>query len=151
MVQLTYNETPAIGFAGMLAEEFSQRQINTYLAEGSDIPFGDAVEVGTDPATQAVALTAIIDLIGVVVASISVEQNADGTIDYKEKTSMPVMQRGRVYVTADDAVDVGEEVVPSTGANTKWTPGTGTSVIRAYARTAAGADGDIFMIELVGP
>lgn len=150
--QLTYNQTPDIGLPGMIAEQFSQRQINSYLAEGGDIAFGQAVEAGTDPATQAIQLATLANFFGVTVEATGTPKPfAGGEAVYRDETMMAVMQRGRIYVVADDPVTVGAEVVPSLGAGTKFTPGTGTADIRAYARTAAGADGDIFMIELVGP
>lgn len=151
-VQTTYNSNTAIGIPGMIAEQFSQRQIDTSLAENTSIGFGQAVEPGTDPATQSIRLATLANFSGVVVeATATPKPFAGGDAVYAENRLMPVMRRGRIYVTAGGAVDVGDEVVPSLGNNTKFTAGAGIALTKAYARTAAGADGDIFMIELVGP
>ena len=152
--QTTYDQTPAVGFSGMLAEQFSQRQVDSYIAEGV-VHFGDAVERGTNQTENMQSATILTDIslfIGVALYSIHQERvTGNSGIPYKDESEIPVMARGRIYATAGAAVVVGAEVVPSLGAATKFITGAGTSTTKAYARTAAGADGDVFIIELVGP
>ena len=151
-MQLTYDQTPAVGFSGMLAEQFSQRQVDSYLAVPGPVASGDAVEyvASTENVRHATVLSDAANFIGVALFSLH-QENPEGTFMYKDKTEFPVIARGRVYAVAGGAVTVGAEVVPSTGTGTKFTAGAGTASTKAYARTAAGADGDIFIIELVGP
>ena len=258
--QLTYQQTPAIGFKGMLAEQFSQRQVDSYVAEGSIIS-GDAVERGTyqtENVAQAMTLMDVANLIGVALfshhqenptlggmtksvvqeskvtfpsdfvsgdvvkikvnnqtlsdvpfdtdndttlanvatelanadaidtatdiapdmiktvgqnagesytiqisvfnggsrtqsATVENTQEAGDTLVYQDKAELPVMARGRVFCKAGAAVSVGAEVVPTTGDDTTWSAGAGTSTTKGYARTAAGSEGDLFIVELVGP
>ena len=151
--QTTYDQTPAVGFSGMLSEQFSQRQVDSYLAVPGPIASGDAVEyvASTENVRHATVLGTAANIIGVALFSLH-QENPEGTFMYKDKSEFPVIARGRVYAVAGGAVAVGDELTPSTGTGTKWTSGANAgATTKAYARTAAGADGDIFIIELVGP
>jgi hypothetical protein len=152
IVQLTYAANPALGFAGMIGEGFtSPKQIDSKLAETTALAFGVAVERGTDQATQSVALATLTNWSGIVVAASNVEVATGATGSYGVEAPLPVMIRGRIFVTAGGAVVVGARVEPSLGAATKFStvavPTLGVQLV-ATALTAAAADGDLMLIEL---
>lgn len=153
VVQTSYPETPAKAFVGMLAEQFSMRQLDSYFAEGSSgLMAGQAVERGTDPEKQVIQLATAANFMGVTVqATQDLETVGEDKPLYSEKEILPVMDDGRIWVYSGAAVAVGDEVVPSTGANTKFSPGAGTSNHKCYARSAASATDELLLIEVVGP
>lgn len=107
-VQTTYSATPAVAFSGMLAEDFALRQVDSYLCE-ADIIAGYAVKAGT-AAGQANNISAYDDtVIGISLASTHIE-NASGLITYDDESALPVISKGRVYVTAGETVAAGESV-----------------------------------------
>lgn len=148
MVQTTYNVTPPVAFRGMLAESFSQRQIDSYIAEGA-INLGCAVEPGTDPQTQVIPLATLANLSGISVGFTGIEKVAGSDAQIADKAQLPVMHQGRLWVIAGGDVTKNAEVIPSTGATTTFTAGTGTStIIKCFARSAA-ANGELLLIEVV--
>jgi hypothetical protein len=155
VVQLTYDQTPAVAYAGMLAEEFSERQVDSYLAVSpvADLVAGQAVERGADPEAQCKQLASLIGWFGVALASYQDQEvPGGGSITYVDGSSVPVMYRGRIWVLASAAVTLGAEVIPGVAADSgKFAAGAGTGNTKAYARSAAGADGDLLLIELVAP
>jgi hypothetical protein len=153
VVQTSYAATPAIAYGGMLAEQFSNRQVDSFLAEDAIIG-GAAVERGTDPDSQVLNLTTATDIYGVAVTSYENKETPEGAvITYAAKEMVPVMETGRIWVYAGGVVAVGDEVTPGVaGASTKWTSGANLlGKNRAFARSAAAADGDLLLIELTGP
>lgn len=148
VAQLTYDVDPVIGFAGMKSQNFSQpTQIESRIAEGAGILYGNAVEAGT-AAGQVKDLATVINFEGVVVYAATQESSTG----YDAGKSLPMMTRGRIWVTAGAVVAVGAQVIPSLDAATKWATGTQpANVVRAVALTAAAADGDLMEIELIGP
>ena len=153
-VQTTYGVTPAVAYLGMLAEQFSQRQIDSFLTEDVIIA-GRAVERGTDPATQVLQLSSAATAVyGVSVASYENIETPEGAlITYAAKSSIAVMERGRIWVHAGAAVAVGAEVTPGLDVlSSQWSTGANLlGLNRAFARSAAAAQGDLLLIELVGP
>ena len=151
MPVLTYGEDPAVGFAGMISENFTSPQMmESALAEG-ELQVGDAVQLGT--ANQQFApLAAAADFAGVVVYFAGIEKDPKAlpgaVLKIADKQQCAVMHRGRVWVIAGGAVTKGAEVVPSTGASTKFTAGNGEGQVRAVAISEAAADGDLLEIEL---
>ncbi len=153
VAQLTYDQTPAVAYAGMISEQFSQRQIDSFLAEDAIIG-GYAVERGTDGENQVLVLTTAVDLYGVAVASYQDKETLPGAqITFDIKDSLPVMYRGRIWVESSGAVAVGDEVTPGTGANAgKWASGSNLLAdVRAFARSVAGGADELLLIELSGP
>ena len=146
-MQLSYDKAPLIGKVGMKAGTFEPCKILSKLAE-EEIPVGYPVEAGTDAARQVVKLTDAAAFMGVSVAPQGMVQDANGDISFKEKEQVPVMQMGRIYVTAGAAVAAGLEVAPAVGG--KFSAGAGTGAVRAFAVEAAAADGDLLLIELTG-
>ena len=153
VVQTSYPETPARGFQGMLAETFSKAQKDSYVGEGA-LEFGQAVVRGTDPEKQVKTIVGEVDISGFMGITLAVLQDIETAgstrASYADKQMVSVIDDGRIYVTASAAVAVGAEVVPNI-ADTKFAPGTGTSKHKCYARSAAAADGDVFIVEVVGP
>ena len=153
VVQTSYPETPAKAFNGMLAEQFSMRQLDSYFVEGSSgLMAGQAVERGSDPEKQVVQLATLANFIGVTVQALQ-DLETVGTDKplYSEKEIAPVMDDGRIWVYAGEAVAVGAEVIPTTGADTRFNAGTGTSNHKCYARSATQAADELLLIEVVGP
>ena len=154
-MQLTYTDNPAAGFEGMIAEPFSQEQVDSYLVEGAAIKFGAAVILGTDKTKQISALAdGVGDIFGgVVVGSLCLEVDGDasGSPEYAVKAMAPVMLRGRIWVRAAATVTVGARVYPTVADSQEWGVTALTNCItEAYARTAGDAN-DLIMIELRGP
>lgn len=89
----------------------SLRQIDSYSAEGV-VGIAKAVRRGTNPERQcAQASTAVGQgalIFGISVLSQTVEQVAgSGLVQYADKTTVPVMRKGRIVVQADSAVVAG--------------------------------------------
>lgn len=152
MPQLTYTADPALGFAGMISQGFnSPKQVDSKLAETAAVQFGTSVEEGTDAATQVVTLATLANWSGVAIAASNVEVATGAAGSYAVAASVPVMTRGRVFVTAGAAVAVGARVEPATGVGGKFStvavPTLGLQMV-AVALSAAAADGDLLEIEL---
>jgi len=152
-VQTSYGETPVIGYKGMLAEQFSSRQIDSYLATSpvADVGGGQGVERGALDG-QAKQLAAVGNWLGVSVTQYGDRENASGEIIYPAGHAFPVMIQGRLWVESGAAVAIGEEVVPNINALAdEFSPGTSTGFVRAYAKTSAAGANELLLIELVGP
>ena len=153
--QSTYDETPAIAQVGQIAEQFSQRQVDSGVAEGA-ITLGDAVSRGTNAGQYQQLTGAATNVRGVMIGSTGADQAvpaAGATLAAADEDPVSVMVRGRVWVKAGGAVVIDAEVTPGLDASAgEWSSGANLlSDVRAFARTAAGAQGDLLMIELVGP
>ena len=151
--QDTYNETPVVGYKGMLAEQFSSRQIDSYLAESpvANIGGGQGVERGTADG-QAIQLATVGNWFGVAVTQYGDRENQSGEIVYPAGSAFPVMIQGRIWVESGGAVAVGDQVVPGVGALAdEFTVGISAGFVQAFARTSAAGANELFMIELVGP
>jgi len=88
------------------------------------------------------------DPVGVAVYVSGSEQAADGTIQYSDLGSFPVMKKGRFYGVAAAAIAKGASLSYHV-ANAKYSAdGSGTTNAFVYAVTAAAADGDIIMLSI---
>lgn len=114
--QTTYAATPAVGQPGMIAQEFALRQVDSFLAEGA-ILFGYPVVQGTADGQVKPATDDEEKFLGIAVAELN-EPQAAGTVvaSYADKTAVPVLKYGRIYVLAGENVVVGDPVF--CGANT---------------------------------
>ena len=151
--QDSYDETPVVAYKGMLAEQFSSRQIDSYLAVSpvADVGGGQAVERGNLDG-QAKQLASVGNWLGVSVTQYGDRENQSGEIIYPEGHAFPVMIQGRIWVESGAAVAVGDQVIPGINALAdEFSPGVSTSFVQAFARTAAAGANELFMIELVGP
>ena len=152
-VQLSYGETPVVGYKGMLAEQFSSRQIDSYLAVSpvADVGGGQGVERGNLDG-QAKQLAAVGNWFGVSVTQYGDRENQSGEIVYPEGSAFPVMIQGRIWVESGAAVAAGEEVVPGVGAVAdEFSPGTSAGFVQAFAKTSTAGANELLLIELVGP
>jgi hypothetical protein len=147
--QTTYEDTPAIGFPGLLAEPFSLNQVDSGLVEApAGIVAGTAVAPGT---AEGQYIPAVADgaVYGVTAFAHTPQENQDGNFTYEDKTQFPVLSKGRIWMTANAAIAKGTVLGydPATG---KVGPvvGTVTTLAFATAQTAAAADGDLIMIEV---
>jgi len=153
VAQLTYGETPVVAYKGMLAEQFSSRQIDSYLSTSpvADVGGGQGVERGNLDG-QAKQLAAVGNWLGVSVTEYGDRENASGEIIYPAGSAFPVMIQGRIWVESGAAVAIGEQVVPGINALAdEFSPGTSTGFVQAFAKTSAAGANELIMIELVGP
>lgn len=146
-VQTSYEDNPAIAFNGMLAEQFSLRQIESGLVEGSTFLLGQAVKPGTADG-QYVAALADDAVAGIVIYSGSSENQSDD-FKYEEKDQIPVLSKGRYYATANAALAIGDVIAfdPVTG-KVGLVVGATTTLAFGKAITSSSADGDLLIIEV---
>lgn len=101
-----YNDELQLGHI----HDTSLRQIDSYLAQGA-VGIAKAVVLGTDPARQVVQAGTGAGqgalIMGISVLSQSVEQTSAGLVQYADKEAAPIMKKGRVVVTTNDAVVAG--------------------------------------------
>lgn len=146
--QLTYSDTPVIGFRGQLAEPFSNRQIDSGLVETAALGFGIAVVNGT-ASEQYVAAAVTEAPVGMTVLSNAVEQDANGVAQYAVEDTFPILRSGRLFMEAGVAIAKGDLVfqIVATGKLTDtYNAGTCTLVV-GKALTASAADGDVIIVE----
>lgn len=110
--QTSYTQYQGVGYAGLLYDS-DFRDTMSYLAEGA-IPFGAPVKLGTNKERQVLALTTAAGqaalAVGISVASMLAEQAYPSTgavAAYAVTGSVPVLKRGRIWVTTNDAVVAG--------------------------------------------
>lgn len=116
MSQLSYGEQAA-AFAGMLADSGFTDKESYYQGEASaEIPFGAMVARTAAPSagTPAKAIK-LVDansvLAGIVLHSHAYDARTElGTTGLKPKTVLSVLQKGRVWVNAEEAVALGDPV-----------------------------------------
>ena len=109
MSQTTVTMYGAAATVGMLGDTgFTDKM--SYSAEGT-VGFGVPVQLGTNKERQVKVLTTSVGqaalAVGVSVASMVVEQASNGTVVYADKDTVPVLKKGRIWVTTDDAVVAG--------------------------------------------
>jgi hypothetical protein len=110
-------------FAGMLADSHGPKDVTTGKAVAAAIAIGRLVVVDSangDGAVKVPAATGDVTNLarGVAMHSHSLESSSSGSPTWPIKSAVPVLLKGRVYVTAEDAVADGAAVfVRHTGAN----------------------------------
>lgn len=146
-VQTSYDQNPAIGFTGMLAESFSLTQIDSRLAEG-DIALGVALKRGSSD-VQAAPCVADDAVDGIAVFSYGKEKESDGSYQYNDESQLPMLYKGRYYAEANNAIAYNAAVAydPATGKVGAVSGGV-TTLAFGTAKTTSGADGDIIIVEL---
>ena len=148
--QLSYSAKPPAGSPGLLYSQGSGvLEVSSFSAENA-IAFGDAVMAGTDGAKQVKKLAGDATKFSGVAVYASEALEGDGDKSYVAEDMAAVVQIGKVWVKAGGAVTVNAEVTPSIVGGQKFSAGTAATgaFVRAIARTAAAADGDIMLIEL---
>lgn len=146
-VQTTYAQTPAIAFNGMIAQQFSLRQIDSGLVETAAIGLGVAMKLGTG-LDQYVAAAADDAVTG---ASVFATQDVESqtSFEYAVEASFPLMVKGRYWATANAALSKNAVVAydPATGKVGAVSGGV-TTLAFAKVITAAAADGDLVLVEV---
>lgn len=108
-MQTTYTLHPDQWQVGQIADT-SDRTIDSYLAEGA-VGIAKCVIRGTDKSRQVIQASTSAGqaalVIGVSVNGRNIEQTDAGLVQYKDKSAVSVMTRGRVIVETDDAVVAG--------------------------------------------
>lgn len=146
-VQTTYSGDMVKGFKGMLAEQFSMRQVDSGLVETAALGLGVALKEGSADG-QYVAAAADDAVLGISLYEPTRELASGGSYEYAVKEQMPVLKKGRVWMVAGAALAVGRAVGfnPSTGKVQAVSGGT-TTLAMGVAVTSSGADGDLIVIE----
>ena len=127
--QTSVSESPAIGFAGQLADTSNKRSLSKYNDEASaEMPFGIMVVKGTDEddgvllCHTSAAVSADI-MQGVVMHSHAYAKDTElGDDGLKSTVSLDVLTHGRIYVLPEEAVTPGDAVrvrVVTAGAEVK--------------------------------
>lgn len=147
VAQLTYEETPAIGFNGMLAQEFALRQVDSGLVENVTISLGAAVKYGTADGQY---LGALVDeaVVGVVLFSGSSEKQADGAFVYSQKDQFPVLSKGRYYAVALGTTVIGDELAYYPATKDVGPVSAGNSTLAFAKAMSSGSAGDIILVEV---
>lgn len=153
--QLTYPANPAIGFAGMLAQNTNLKQADSYLAAGIVRPgFGVEFNAILGAVNEITVSTDIIQ--GIAVYSDNIEQDSAGVVQYVDRSQLPVLRSGRIFMTAGEALAVNDPVflgvaaVPAEVGKVYNDNGGATraTYTKAIVILAAAADGDLTVIEI---
>ncbi len=114
-MQTSYSIDQAAAFAGMKGDGAPVQDVVTgenaaAVLFGSYACLDSAVGSIKAPAA-AVDITAIGKQVGVVLAKQDMVSSASGSAQYPAKSAVPVMKKGRVWVTVEDAITVGTSTV----------------------------------------
>lgn len=108
-MQTSYTLYPDQWQAGQIADS-SNRAIDSFLAEGA-VGIAKAVVRGTDKARQVIQASTSTGqgalVIGFSVNGRNIEQTDAGLVQYKDKSAVSVMTKGRFVVETEDAVVAG--------------------------------------------
>lgn len=142
--QLTYNADPGVGFAGMKSQNFNEpQQIESRIAETA-VLYGIGVEAGT-AVDEVVPLATTNLFVGISIFA----HTQESSTQYDAGKSLPIMTKGRVWLTAGGVVAVGAQLVMGTNGKVTATA-TGASAVKLVALTAAAADLDLIEVEVLG-
>jgi hypothetical protein len=146
-VQTTYSADMVKGFKGMLAEQFSMRQVDSGLVETAAVGLGVALAAGSADG-QYVAAAADAAVLGISLYEPTRELASGGSYEYAVKEEMPVLKKGRIWMIANGALAVGAEVAydPATGKVGAVSAGV-TTLAMGVAVSSSSADGDLIVIE----
>jgi hypothetical protein len=145
--QTSYADTPDIGFMGMIAEHFSNRQIDSGLA-ALPILAGAPVKDVAGSDDQYVTGTTTAAVTGVAVYEPN-QEHESGDYSYPVNGQFPVMREGRLYVVAGGAILKGADVgYNPTTKKYSSTIGASTTLKVGKAHTKAAADGDVFIMAI---
>ncbi len=109
-MQTTYDQYNLEGQVGTIADT-SLRQTDSFSAQGV-VGIGKAVVLGTNKERQIVQAGTGVGqgalIVGISMLSQSIEQvQSSGLVQYADKTTVPVMRKGRIWVETNDAVVAG--------------------------------------------
>jgi len=149
--QLSYDAAPAVAQKGMLAEQFSLRQVDSFLAE-ADVLFGYPLIYGTASSQAKYAETPSDKFVGISLLEKNVEQDSSGVAQYKDQDAMSVLRYGRVWVSCGvDPVAPGDSVYAGVGPELgKFfaDDGLGTRLDCKGKFLTAGAGEELVLVEL---
>lgn len=130
-MQTVYGMYQDVAFAGLLADSGFTDKVS-YSAEGT-VPFGGAVQLGTNPERQVKTALTGAAVVGIAIKDHNVEQpnvfnTPNGPGSYAPTTSVSVLKRGRIWVNTEDAVVAGSvaRLVTASGKFTDAAAGVGT-------------------------
>jgi len=143
-MQTVYSQNMNPAFAGMLAD-LSVKTVDSRAAQG-EISLGFGVVGGTNPEKQVKVPSGNITGFQGVALHQAKEQDASGKVTYKDKDTVPVLTKGRVWVPVIGAVAYdGDVYLIHTGANAgKFTGSAGANqgqVGGAKFKTSTSTDG----------
>lgn len=149
-MQLSYVQTMDPAFAGMKSD-CSLSRIDGYAAESVILP-GCGVVTGTKADKQVKSPTAAGDKFKGIALIQAKEMASDGSVQYKAKDTVPVINLGRVWANVKGAVAIdGDVFLIYTGADAgKFAAAAGANAFKvdgAKFKTATAGDG-IAVIEL---
>lgn len=117
-MQLTYSQDMPKGYPGMIADSAVVQDVESKINAAGEVKFGCVVSKGasTELIKHPAAATDITDeklVRGIVVATKEVENRlaSTGIPGYPAKSVVPVMRKGRIWVTSEDAVTEGTSPV----------------------------------------
>lgn len=130
------------GFAGMLAD-IGDNRIDSYAAE-STIPLGSGVVHGTNQESQVKLPDADTGFFAGVCMIQAKEMDAGGTVIYKVGDTVPVLTKGRAWVTAKGSVMAGQDahLIASGADSGKFTATNSASTITTGAKFKTSTVGD---------
>lgn len=128
MSQTSYSRNMDKAIAGTIYD-LSPRRIDSYAVETGTIYPGMGVILGTDPETQVKLPSATTAVCAGIVLLQAKEQNDDGTVTYVAEDTVPVLDKGRAWVTTTSAVTAGEAAYLTFSGDDigKWTNSTNAS------------------------
>ncbi len=165
MVQLVYNENPAVAVQGQLAEPMAPMRIVSRIVETAALEPGVAVTAGTDKVKQVVLSTDGADIVGITCLQDYLESKPTGVVDadtgeimteakYQVGRQVGVMAAGTVFMPVGVTLSttaIGEEV--GIGANGYVIDGACTGTYRLFLEEAPEglAAGALVKIRVAGP
>ena len=144
-MQLEYKRQQDEAMLGMKGGTFMPENIISKLAS-ADIGIGRPVEL--DSEEQCKPLAVLANFAGVALLRHGMVQSDEGVVSYKDKEMVAVMQKGRVWCEAGEALAVGVQCV--FGTDGKVVAGANAAKYKAYVVKSAAADGDLVLVELSG-
>lgn len=131
MSQLSYSDTMAVAFAGMLYDLTDNDIVSSVSQESSlEIPFGVGVCRGTVDSGVKLPAVSTAKMKGVAVHSHAYEPlDALGTVGVKPTFPINTLRRGRIWVIVEEAV------VPGDRAFVRFAAGSGGSQLGAWRKS----------------
>ena len=129
-MQTSYTQYMTPGIAGN-KYDCSYSRVDSFACEGGSVAPGMGVILGTDPEKQVKLAAATTSVVAGVALLQAKEQAADGTVVYADKDTVPVLNKGRVWVPVIEAVTAGAQayLVFSGADKGKWAAAAGAGPI----------------------
>ena len=136
-MQTSYSQYMEPAIAGTLYD-ISYHRVDSYAVETDNIYPGMGVIIGTNKEKQVKLAAATTTTIKGIVMLQAKEQDASGNVFYKDKDTVPVLNKGRIWVNVIEAVTAESQafLIFSGADKGKWAAAAGTGPI-ASAITGA--------------